>query len=393
MKRTSLIVLAVAIPAALLVWWISNNTYWEEVKVPMPPKGEALTNPFYAAQKFAAALGAQTTWDRALTVSADDDVVVLHSWHWSLSPARRQALERWVEAGGRLVVDDSLTGGDDEFEDWSGIEHGFHDLEQNSENDGLMELAMREPCRSFEGTETRRRLCDVPVSSFLRTAKPIVWQLRDKFGIQAMRVNVGRGSVTVINAWPFVRRHLFDGDHGWLFAAATELRKGDRVLFLSELEHPSLLTLMWQNGAPVVVLSLMWAGLALWRGGVRFGPLEATGEMARRSLAEQIRGTGQFVLRHGHGEALHAACVRALNEAAVRRVPNYARLSADERVAALARVTGLDRQTLAAAVHQTGVQRPQNLRATIALIESVRRELVSDLTQKRYGTTRNHRHN
>ena len=74
---------------------------------------------------------------------------------------------------------------------------------------------------------------------------------------------------------------------------------------------------MWRYGAPSRLCSASrWSRLALWRGGVRFGPLTAASETARRSLAEQIRGTGQFVLRHGGGEALHAAAVRALNEAA-----------------------------------------------------------------------------
>ena len=35
-----------------------SHTYWEDITVPMPPKGEALINPFYAAQRFAEALGA-----------------------------------------------------------------------------------------------------------------------------------------------------------------------------------------------------------------------------------------------------------------------------------------------------------------------------------------------
>ncbi len=42
--------------------------------------------------------------------------------------------------------------------------------------------------------------------------------------------------------------------------------------FLSEEEQPSLITLMWIYGWPVVVLALALIGLALWRNSVRFGP-------------------------------------------------------------------------------------------------------------------------
>ena len=41
--------------AAVLASWIASNTEWTEVKIPLPPKGEAATNPYYAAQRFAEA--------------------------------------------------------------------------------------------------------------------------------------------------------------------------------------------------------------------------------------------------------------------------------------------------------------------------------------------------
>ena len=86
---------------------------------------------------------------------------------------------------------------------------------------------------------------------------------------------VGRGSVTVINASPLRYRGVFAGDHAWLFVAATQLRRGDDVHFLSEEEHPSLLALVWRYGRPSCSLALALIVLALWRGGVRFGPLAA----------------------------------------------------------------------------------------------------------------------
>src|SRR5687767_6342871 len=88
-----------------LVAWIANNTYWTEISVPAPLKGEAARNPFYAAQRLAEALGARTQWDRVLITPPHDAVILLSAWHWSLSASRRENLERWVESGGRLVVD------------------------------------------------------------------------------------------------------------------------------------------------------------------------------------------------------------------------------------------------------------------------------------------------
>src|SRR5512138_2787732 len=104
--RAAKIVLLIAFIA--LVAWIANHTDWDEVKVPLPPRGEAARNPFYAAQKLAEALGAHTRWDRILTTPGDDAVLVVSTWNWGLSDARRERIEHWVEAGGRLVVDRGL---------------------------------------------------------------------------------------------------------------------------------------------------------------------------------------------------------------------------------------------------------------------------------------------
>ena len=165
--------------------------------------------------------------------------------------------------------------------------------------------------------------------------------MRDGRKIHALRVAVGRGSVTVINAVPFRYRTFLEGNHPSLFVSATQLRHGDSLLFLTEEDHASLLTLVWRFGAPVVLLLALIVALSLWRTSARFGPLTAPPEKARRSLAEQIRGSGQFTLRFGGGRALHAAMVRSVREAAIRRVPAYDRLSSEERVATLAKLTGV----------------------------------------------------
>src|SRR5438034_1401435 len=391
MTRARIISVLVGLSLVSLIAWVANHTSWEDTQVPMPPNGQALTNPFYVVQRFAEALGAHTAWDRVLAPPPTGSVIVLSAWHWNLSSGRREALERWAESGGRLVIDRTLAGGESEFERWSGIVRGHRDLDRTQ-----FAAADHQLCGRFQeeqngipssgSSETLYLICELDVGSFLTTRKSAVWALRDASGIQALRVEVGRGSVTVINATPFRERSLFEGDHVWLFVAATEMRRGDEVHFMSEDAHASLLALLWQHGAPVVVLTLALVALVLWRGGVRFGPLAAAPVAARRSLVEQIRGTGQFALRQGSGDSLHAASVRALDEAAQRRVPVYASLTASERAAALARLTGFDRDALARAVRHGRVRRSHDLRGTIALVETARRRTLMKHTRSSHAT-------
>jgi hypothetical protein len=84
------------IVAILLTVWIANRTEWAEVEVPMPPKGEALTNPTYAAQRFVARLGARASRDRLLNLPPPTGVVVVSAWNWGLIAERASRLERWV---------------------------------------------------------------------------------------------------------------------------------------------------------------------------------------------------------------------------------------------------------------------------------------------------------
>lgn len=370
----------------VLAYWISTRTYWADVQVPLPPKGEARTNPTYAAEHLVARLGATPKRDRLLVLPSSTGVIVLSAWNWNLSPSRRESLERWVESGGRLVLDASV-GTTPEFERWSGI--------VTSANVSYLKVPPEDrtdddkPCRQFQelrggqpaGTADHW-LCETRPALVQTSTRTAAWSLREKnAGVQAMRTTVGRGSVTRLNFTPFAYRDLFEGDHGWLLVAATQLKAGDEVHFLSEGDYPGLLTLTWQRGGPAVVLLLLVVGLQLWRGGVRFGPPIAPTVTARRSLAEQIRGSGQFALHNNGTDALHEATVRALDDVARRRIAGYRTMAAQERTATLAKLTGLGTDALADAIYHPQARRPQALHATIALIDTARRRLMLNLTR------------
>ena len=246
------------------------------------------TNPFYAAQRFAEALGARTSWDRVFTrpvARCGDRAVGV-----ALEPEPRRAARRssaGSKSGGRLVVDRDADRRRREFEQLVRASAATYPrrrmrptpirpdattspVPQLSRSDATRRAATRSSARQYW-------LCDLESRFRSLTSERTVDVGAARRGSASRRCAcaVGRGSVTVINAAPFRYRRIFDGDHGWLFVAATQLRRGDDVHFLSEDDHPSLLALVWTYGGPVVVLALALVGLALWRGGVRFGPLAA----------------------------------------------------------------------------------------------------------------------
>ena len=386
MTRSRVLVLAVCALFALLAVWVARHVVWDDVKIPMPWRGEALRNPFYAAQRLLETLGATSERRQMLGDVGTAAVIVLSDWGWDVSPPRRREFEQWVEAGGRLVVDNTLITGSDVFEKWSGVERVYPPYDPDK--------ARKEQEPSFPDDERRcpelreqvsrselvvgsasYAVCGVSDVDWLSATRAWSWQLRSDVGAQVMRVSRGRGSVTVINATPFRYRDLFRGDHAALLVAAVQLRSGDHVVFMSEDHYDSLIVLAWRFGAPVIVLFMMFVALSVWRTGQRFGPLAAETVAARRSLAEQIRGTGHFTLRWGGGAALHAAASRALAEVATRRVAGYEGLSPAAQVAAIAQLAAVDASELARATTYSA-DRSFDLRRAVALLEAARRHIV-----------------
>jgi hypothetical protein len=378
--RNIIVGVVAALLVALTALWFIKNTHWEEVEVTTPPKGEAATNPFYALQHLSESLGAHTqVRHEIVSLPSAKSVIVLDFWNWGIIPERRQRLEQWVNAGGRLVASANEVH-DEAFVQWSGVKQ--YTLTENKKSTPTGK-GKSPTC----GSVTRRLTSDADPSehfstcSFimgeLTTARHPTWRLLDRDGhTQALRIPIGLGSVTILNI-NSANQSIFCGEHALLFAAATQLHHGDQVSFLTEADGASLLGLIWKYGAPVVTLAGVLIALWLWRSGIRFGPLVAPTEQARRSLAEQIRGTGQFTLRFGGGAALHAATVRALNEVAARHILHYERLGNTERVSALAALTRLEATDLTVALYSQLARKPKEIRKTIALLEAARRRLLA----------------
>ncbi len=387
MNKPWLIRAAILIVVAALVAWIARNTYWEEVSIARPLKGAAATDSFYAIERFATSLGAHPLWQRdPAALPPPGAVVFISAWNWGVKTGRRARLEKWVESGGRLVLDSSVHGDRNELEQWTGLSHYIPALLARKgakapkpdlrPADFSAPLHQRAPNYAPRYLLPDLTLCPLDRLGVLRSNRKIDWALQTaEFGAQTLRVKVGRGSVTLINSIPFGNRNLTKCDNGKVFVAAAELRRGDDVWFITEEPGATLLPLIWRTGAPVVVLALILIGLWLWRAGVRFGPLAAVPEPARRSLAEQILGTGQFTVRFGGGTALHGAQVRALQETADRQIPGFARLDAAQRIAAIARLAHVNEVDLAEAMNASGSRPPAVLHRALTLLETARRVL------------------
>lgn len=378
MNRASLLRIGIVLLAALAVWWLLTATEWVEVEVDKPPRGEAARNRFFVAEQLLQRLGVRVERRMDLdTMPPAGARLLLESRHWDLFPERVERLQRWVEDGGHLVLHARMVH-DDVLEDWIPVEL--------AERPRSMEKTPRPlpPCRSLATLPPEAgpvRLCASRHDSLLypRGGEPALWAVRDGDGAEMLRVAVGRGTVTVMSPWNLLsNRELVrtDADHALAVAGALQAQPGATVWIVAEERRLGFLRWLWQQAWIALLLALAALAAWAWRSFVRFGPMGSVPPPERRSMREQVAGTGAF-LRHHAPAALHAAQVRALHEAARLRLPAAPRLGRPDLAAAIARLTGVPAADLERALKLRG---PHQLAADLELLELARRRLAAHPT-------------
>ncbi len=425
-REHGLTALVLVVFAALAIW-VARNTEWVDEEVPDPPSAELKRDPHLRLKQLLTRIGAKvetpTNLDRLPPAGA---TLVLGSTHWNLFAEREPALRRWLEAGGHLVNADFGSGSGGlgwlpvRRQEWNrrNVEVAAgsapasasasappNDTDRDDDDDDDEERADKKAnaappsaqapksvappvirgCPGVNEPEGVTPAYDIargfstcmPLYVALQASAPLLWAIDGPRGHVAVRVAAGRGRATLISTeLPWGNDELFTRDNALIAVAALDAHAGSEIWLVTDEARPPLLSFLWQRGAPAVLLFAAALALALWRGARRFGPRLAVLPLARRSMAEQIRGTANFIAHRG-SPALHAAQLRALNEAAAPRIRGYAGLIVGQRAEAIAALTRLDAHTLAHAMNPALSATPsRHPAAALALIETARRRLM-----------------
>lgn len=394
------------------------RTEWVDDEVHVPRSGEAAYNKLYALQQLIKKLGGKPEKAKNLqTWPPQYASMLLTSSHWKLFPERVKQLQDWVENGGNLVIPASMLN-DPAISRWVGVRDTDDEPEEDdeaappastpsddveSEKSPDAASAPASDCKTEHCRRWQRKLAEQPadcrpipepddvspaysngrsyqvcgaIAQVLSSVRKPVWQVGDETQTLALRVPVGRGSISVYQQYVFFDNdRLFKGDHALIAAALLQIRPGQAVWFVDEESRPPLLTLIWDKAWVAVLLTLLALCAALWRSGVRFGPPLGQLALGRRSMAEQVKGTAQFLWQRDP-EAIHAAQLRALDEAALPRIRGYGQMSRTDRAMALHQTTGLDTEALAVAMDSKRPRRAADIAPTLNLLETARRLLL-----------------
>jgi hypothetical protein len=397
--------------------WIAFNVHWETITVATPPKGEALRNPYYALEHFAADLGIHTREISSVRGLAPETVLVFEEPGDELTHPPVGALENWVESGGRLVISPVLLDSYPALKAWSGIKRlrpspppaqapsaapvpaapvpaapvpaasaapgpaqskpkaagaAAHSTAGSGSDCPLMTVRA-----AGAPTGQSFRVCYAGPTLAFDGDQPPAWSLSDDRGMHVIRTGVGFGEVTVLEPAGVLSNWMLKrADHAEMFAAAVGLRHRDTLLIFHPATAEPLPVLLWRLAAPGI-LFLLAALLALaWRHAPRFGPPLPLPTPVRRSLAEQIRANARFAWRTHSLAGLRASARRSLDEAAARHIAGYGALDASQRAERLAAFTGLDAAAIRAARTEAAPRRLNEERAAITLMEVCRRILL-----------------
>ena len=147
----------------------------------------------------------------------------------------------------------------------------------------------------------------------------------------------GKGLITVLtDADIWKNRAIGKYDNAWLL---WYLSQDSAVTLLLRTEHADLFSLL----AKYFPLALTALGvltlLALWRAGMRQGPLQPEPERARRQLTEHLRASADFLIRRRGQQTLLRGLQTDILHRAQQRHPGFERLAVAEQWQVLARLT------------------------------------------------------
>lgn len=439
MTARRLLLIAIGLGLIALTWWLIENMTWEEVRVPSQPKGEAVLNPLFAAQRLLSELGADAKSSMSFREPPPGDptrtVLILPTQRRTLTQAQHAALEDWVRSGGHLVAVAYTLGQQGERADplmevlgvtrvqrkpkrarnpaqapavpsaptlppaGSAGEETSKDADPDAPDrrvedpddppddvPGPLPAWLPKPnlpCpeqRDVAGTEPVRfpaqalRIC---FSGYyqLKSREPPLWSVKGQRGTHAIALPLGKGRVTVLTEWQFLRNdEIGRGDHAdFLVAMLGPGVKGMSVLLVPSEDVPGLHQLIWNHGAAVVITLALLLGVLLWRAGTRLGPVAARTEPVRRSLLEHVQAMGEFIWREQDAVALWKSAVARTKKQIARVLPPTN--NPDVMIQALAKKSALPEALIRESLFPQPDPDPERFARAIATLEKLRKSL------------------
>nr|WP_294975257.1 DUF4350 domain-containing protein [uncultured Pseudomonas sp.] len=190
-----------------------------------------------------------------------------------------------------------------------------------------------------------------------------------------LQLQQDKGLITVLtDNWIWQNDQLGDYDNAWLLWYLTQ---DSNVTLVYRADGDSLFTLLARYFPQALVACALLLALALWRQGLRQGPLQPSPARGRRQLEEHLRAGADFVLRQRGQIALLQGLQHDILRRARQRQPGFERLPVAEQWQTLGRMTRLSVSAISQAMRPYPQQRMAIAEFTrqVAHLQSLRNAL------------------
>jgi hypothetical protein len=425
----ALVVLLVALGATALFFDACEK---RTIELPKSYSGEAARNKYLAAQRLVVRMGGNAKsspyFDALEQLPPTSGTLVIPTARHALGRARSEGLLEWAKQGGHLVLVTWQLWDDEHREpdlilDALGV-HQFMTREDDGESpeapdanappeesapapdetpdepaaepdgaDGDDEAADTGDDEAADGDEEpelarahfadRKRALQVQFDPQYRleltdeAQAQKLFTVSDSAGLHLVTLHCGRGLVTAMTDDRFMTQPAIgEHDHAELLYRLTRLgERSGPVWFIYGDRYPSLLQLLVRYAWMIALSGVAFAALWLWAAARRFGPIAPDPPNARRELMEHVRAAGLLQWRRGGARALLEATREALLARMRERHPAFHSLEPAQQAEQLARLSGLPRERVLAALEFRKQVDPARFAGDVATLEKLRRAL------------------
>lgn len=333
---------------------------YEPVETPreVGPSGEAVRNPYHAAQLLLSELGASASPRYGLgQLPPDPHGTTLLVLTQNIDE-RHQLTPRLLDhaqRGGHVVV---VPASEDVAQGLDPLLNAVDVVAEPVRWDASSTLEVGGDAHSVAGVSTlfapaARSLLHTCPGTFAHTEDG------DPVGVRAT-CPYGDGTITVLATPQLLTNYSLRPEQGdnavFLWdTVATSGSPPEQVFLVLRGEVPSFLALLWGRAWPALLsLGALLLGVALWQG-QRLGPLATAPPPTRRSLVEHLDAAGALLWRHGEHTALLAPMRSAVLRRLSQRQPALAQLEGPPLVRAVVEATGQPAERVEAALLTTEV--------------------------------------
>ncbi len=378
---------AVLLLALLTIWLGSQLQRYEDV-VEHGPAPQARSNDYLAAELFLRDLGLQVARHDGIasleTLPNNGQTLLLLGDRRNMTPRQTERLLDWAAAGGHLVVVaerlwDEKTGksGDLLLDRLNLQQYSTRDLDEEAQSP-QSSTAEQHPqlTKLYLENESAPAYLAFDTDFHLYDADNRAHAWANSAGATHMlQLQHGNGLVTALtDSWIWQNRNIDEYDHAWLLWYLTQ---DSEVTLVHRSEHDGLLAQLRKHFPETLTALGLLILFALWHVGQRFGPLLPAASPARRQLQEHLRGSAEFLLRHGREQSLLQRLQQDIQRRANARHPGFEQLPLSGQLTLLAQLSSLQPASIEQAMRPTPQQRLSAAEFTrqVAYLQTLRNAL------------------